>query len=62
LFKSSDRKNAKGKKTGGDNSHELSFVRFRPPQLETNDNHIAINLPHIRLDKALQFLLADRLI
>ena len=41
---------------------ELAFVRFRPPQLKANKSHIAINLPHIRLDKALQFLLADQLV
>jgi len=37
------------------------FVRFRPPKLETNDAGVTLSLPHIRLDKALQFLLGDRL-
>jgi predicted YcjX-like family ATPase len=66
LFKCTDADKSpdknKGKKTGGNNSHALSFVRFRPPQLEASDNHITIDLPHIRLDKALQYLLGDRLI
>jgi predicted YcjX-like family ATPase len=36
------------------------FVRFRPPKLETTDAGVTLSLPHIRLDKALQFLLGDR--
>ena len=40
---------------------ELSFVRFRPPELDIDGENITINLPHIRLDKALQFLLSDQL-
>ncbi|QKV17682.1 YcjX family protein [Oricola thermophila] len=36
------------------------FVRFRPPRLETGDNGATLSLPHIRLDKALQFLIGDR--
>ena len=36
------------------------FVRFRPPKLETDDEGMTLSLPHIRLDKALQFLLGDR--
>lgn len=39
----------------------LRFVRFRPPQLETTKNGIALSLPHIRLDRALQFLVGDKL-
>lgn len=39
---------------------DVSFVRFRPPKLErTGEMHIS--LPHIRLDRALQFLMGDRL-
>ena len=40
---------------------ELQFVRFRPPGLERDESGIALSLPHIRLDRALQFLLADKL-
>ncbi|WP_421849248.1 YcjX family protein [Oricola sp.] len=37
------------------------FVRFRPPDLERAAGTASLSLPHIRLDKALQFLLGDRL-
>ncbi|TCD11783.1 YcjX family protein [Oricola cellulosilytica] len=37
------------------------FVRFRPPRLEKSAKGVQLSLPHIRLDKALQFLLGDRL-
>ncbi|MFK5979091.1 MAG: YcjX family protein [Rhizobiaceae bacterium] len=39
----------------------LTFVRFKPPELETSNDGLTLSLPHIRLDRALQFLLADRL-
>ena len=41
---------------GGD----FRSIRFRPPALEETDDGIAA-LPHIRLDRALQFLIGDRL-
>jgi len=42
---------------------DIRFVRFRPPTTEENnaDGETSTTLPHIRLDHALQFLLADRL-
>ena len=40
---------------------DLHFLRFRPPRLERTDSGIALSLPHIRLDRALEFLLGDRL-
>lgn len=40
---------------------ELQFVRFRPPGLEHDERGMTLSLPHIRLDRALQFLLADKL-
>jgi uncharacterized protein len=40
---------------------DLRFVRFRPPEIERTAEGIALSLPHIRLDRALQFLFADRL-
>ncbi|MGE0282379.1 MAG: YcjX family protein, partial [Rhizobiaceae bacterium] len=40
---------------------ELRFVRFRPPKLERNTDGVTLSLPHIRLDRALQFLIGDRL-
>lgn len=39
---------------------DFRFLRFRPPALESAGNG-ARSLPHIRLDRALQFLLGDRL-
>ena len=41
---------------GGD----FRSIRFRPPALENTDDGIPA-LPHIRLDRALQFLIGDRL-
>jgi hypothetical protein len=39
----------------------IRFVRFRPPRLERSADGVTLSLPHIRLDRALQFLLGDRL-
>nr|WP_199194863.1 YcjX family protein [Phyllobacterium phragmitis] len=39
----------------------IRFVRFRPPKLERTAEGITLSLPHIRLDRALQFLIGDRL-
>ncbi len=39
----------------------IRFVRFRPPQLERTAEGVTLSLPHIRLDRALQFLIGDRL-
>jgi predicted YcjX-like family ATPase len=39
---------------------DYRFLRFRPPQLEQIDSGNPA-LPHIRLDRALQFLIGDRL-
>jgi uncharacterized protein len=39
---------------------DYRFLRFRPPVLQTSGNGSA-GLPHIRLDRALQFLIGDRL-
>lgn len=39
----------------------LRFVRFRPPQLERTAEGLTLSLPHIRLDRALEFLIGDRL-
>lgn len=37
------------------------FVKFRPPNLEVTADGLTLSLPHIRLDKALEFLVGDRL-
>lgn len=39
----------------------IRFVRFRPPKLERTSEGLTLSLPHIRLDRAFQFLLGDRL-
>jgi predicted YcjX-like family ATPase len=39
----------------------MRFVRFRPPKLERSADGATLSLPHIRLDRALQFLIGDRL-
>jgi predicted YcjX-like family ATPase len=39
---------------------DFRFLRFRPPQLE-NEGPDGPALPHIRLDRALQFLVGDKL-
>jgi predicted YcjX-like family ATPase len=39
---------------------DFRFLRFRPPQLDGNGADGPV-LPHIRLDRALQFLIGDRL-
>ncbi len=39
----------------------IRFVRFRPPKLERTAEGATLSLPHIRLDRALQFLIGDRL-
>lgn len=40
---------------------ELNIVRFRPPQIEETGGGITLSVPHIRLDRAMQFLLGDKL-
>jgi predicted YcjX-like family ATPase len=40
---------------------DYRFLRFRPPLPRFADNGELLPLPHIRLDRALQFLLGDRL-
>jgi predicted YcjX-like family ATPase len=39
---------------------DFRFLRFRPPALERTDAGVPA-LPHIRLDRALEFLIGDRL-
>ncbi|WP_417670862.1 YcjX family protein [Roseibium sp.] len=39
----------------------LQFLRFRPPKLDRTAEGMSLSLPHIRLDRALEFLIGDRL-
>jgi predicted YcjX-like family ATPase len=50
----------RGLSAAGPEGADFRFVRFRPPPLETTGDG-APALPHIRLDRALQFLIGDRL-
>ncbi|MDQ6703796.1 MAG: YcjX family protein, partial [Pseudomonadota bacterium] len=43
------------------NDIDYRFVRFRPPVPVRADDDSLLPPPHIRLDRALQFLLGDRL-
>lgn len=47
--------------TPGRGLDPLTFVRFRPPRLEKTADGLTLSLPHIRLDRAMQFLIGDRL-
>ncbi|WP_417685939.1 YcjX family protein [Roseibium sp.] len=47
------------KVTYGDPS--LQFLRFRPPKLQRTAEGMSLSLPHIRLDRAIEFLIGDRL-
>ncbi|WP_406854113.1 YcjX family protein [Alsobacter sp. KACC 23698] len=47
--------------SAGQADYGLRFVRFRPPAATTGPDGRAAALPHIRLDRALEFLLGDRL-
>ncbi len=38
------------------------FVRFKPPKLEKTAEGLTLSLPHIRLDKAIEFLIGDKLV
>jgi len=44
-----------------ENEPNIRFVRFRPPALERTAEGVTLSLPHIRLDRALQFLMGDQL-
>ncbi|GAK70828.1 hypothetical protein RRU01S_14_00490 [Agrobacterium rubi TR3 = NBRC 13261] len=40
---------------------DVNVVRFRPPKLEESTGGIKLSVPHIRLDRAMQFLFGDKL-
>ncbi len=40
---------------------DVNVVRFRPPLLDRSPTGVVLSVPHIRLDRAMQFLLGDRL-
>ncbi|PRX10344.1 UNVERIFIED_ORG: hypothetical protein BCL66_104139 [Martelella mediterranea] len=40
---------------------DINAVRFRPPEIDTDSQEGGLSIPHIRLDRVLQFLVGDRL-
>ena len=50
----------RGLAAGPSDDADFRFLRFRPPLLETSETGKPA-LPHIRLDRALEFLIGDRL-
>ncbi len=50
----------RGLTTAGADAADFRFVRFRPPALQITADGVP-ELPHIRLDRAMQFLFGDRL-
>ena len=44
-----------------DAEEKIRFVRFRPPRLERTAEGVTLSLPHIRLDRALNYLIGDHL-
>jgi predicted YcjX-like family ATPase len=55
-----DAETFRGLSTAAAGDADLRFLRFRPPLLEPTPDGLPA-LPHIRLDRALQFLIGDRL-
>jgi uncharacterized protein len=56
----SEKKSFRGLSTTSSKNADFRFLRVRPPVLELTDSGV-FSLPHIRLDRALQFLIGDRL-
>jgi predicted YcjX-like family ATPase len=50
----------RGLASGAHDETDFRFLKFRPPRLDTEAG-LEPSLPHIRLDRALQFLAGDRL-
>ena len=48
-------------RNGWSDQNPLKFIRFRPPKLERTAEGLTLSLPHIRLDRAIEFLIGDRL-
>jgi len=57
----SDKNAFRGLATRDPQNADFRFLRVRPPALELTENGVAV-LPHIRLDRALQFLIGDKLV
>ena len=57
----SEKNSFRGLATTSSQNADFRFLRVRPPVLELTENG-APALPHIRLDRALQILIGDRLV
>jgi predicted YcjX-like family ATPase len=57
----SDKNAFRGLATTSSQDADFRFLRVRPPVLTLTENDVAA-LPHIRLDRALQFLIGDQLV
>lgn len=42
-------------------THNLNFVKFKPPKIKNDKETIKVSIPHIRLDRAIEFLIGDKL-
>lgn len=58
---SSDSDSGRSSGDGGSGGSDLKFLRFRPPRLEVTAEGLTLSLPHLRLDRALEFLIGDKL-
>lgn len=47
--------------SGPGSSPPVEVVRFRPPELDVTSGGLKLSVPHIRLDRALQYLIGDYL-
>lgn len=61
LFDSAVERPFRGLEQGESGDGDFRFLRLRPPGLVPNSDGTALTLPHIRLDKALEFLVGDYL-
>jgi predicted YcjX-like family ATPase len=57
----SDKDSFRGLAASHPQNADFRFLRVRPPVLELTEHGVAA-LPHIRLDRALQFLIGDQLV
>jgi len=60
VFFEKDTASFRGLASGAQDDADYRFLRFRPPPLEKSENGMPA-LPHIRLDRTLQFLIGDKL-
>ena len=47
--------------TASQEEYGVTTLRFRPGRVERSNQRVTLSLPHIRLDRVLQYLVGDRL-